>query len=60
MEVLNYSVDNANDFVNNYILSEETKENIHFLNQQGEQHILTMNVKVRETVVSKVTDDFFD
>lgn len=60
MEVLNYSVDNANDFVNNYILPEETKENIHFLNQQGEQHILTMNVKVRETVVSKVTDDFFD
>lgn len=60
MEVLNYSVDNANDFVNNYILPEETKENIHFLSQQGEQHILTMNVKVRETVVSKVTDDFFD
>lgn len=60
MEVLNYSVDNANDFVNNYILSEETKENIHFLNQDDEQHILTMNVKVRETVISKVTDDFFD
>lgn len=51
-------VDNVLDYGTDYILPDETKQNISYL--ENYNYMSTPIIQVRKVVASRVTDDFFD